>query len=107
MGGSWNDWELSPMECDVATPGVHRFAFSIGESGREQFQFIVDQSWDKRIFPAVPRSRPGESLVNGPAGAAGHGKNWEVTGYFGQVMEITLDLDAEDQLSLVSCQPAT
>lgn len=105
VSGSWNKWDgLGEMESDPASPGVFRYTFVIGERGFEQFQIIANSSWEMRIFPSVANVRPGESSVMGPAGAAGHSKNWKVSGYWGQMMEITLDLDAEDQINMVSCR---
>nr|AQS99308.1 type I polyketide synthase [Gambierdiscus excentricus] len=99
--GSWNAWSFSEMETDG---DVHTLRFEIGARGCEEFQLVANKSWQMRLFPPHSRAAPGRSVVCGPAPQGG-GQNWMVFGPVGQLMEIRLDLAAEDHCCRLLCEP--
>lgn len=104
--GSWNNWNMTKMETDIAARRIYSSQFIIGPTGREQFQIIENQNWHQRLYPLNHRDPPGVGLMCGPD-QKGKNKNWEVTGPPGQMMQITLNFDAEDHCSMVMCVPCT
>jgi len=103
--GSFNDWSFSKdseMEPDASSPDLRRCRLKIGRRCREEFQILVNQNWDRRMYPEVAKDPPGVGCVCGPDDKA-DGRNWEVVGYPGQVVEVVLNLGAEDQRSMVTC----
>lgn len=102
--GSWGAWRCEEMEEDPSMPDLRRCRFALGPRGREEFQIVVNQNWSLRMYPACHGSRPGESIVCGPD-RRGNRKNWEVVGPPGLLMEIVLDLGAEDHCNIVTCGP--
>merc|ERR1712217_504808 len=88
--GSFNNWTFGDMETDEEYPDVKVFYFKIGKHGREEFQIILDQNLNMRMYPANHCEAPGAGLPYGPD-RKGKGKNWEVAGPPGQEMEIRLD----------------
>jgi len=103
--GSWDNWGFREMTPDEEDPGVYRCQFTICDPElREEFQIVLDKDRKLTMYPAVPRSPPGEGLLVGPD-AGGAYKNWEVRGPRGQQMEITLDLLSQDKRTVVTCLP--
>lgn len=103
--GTWDDWKLKDaMKSSPTAYDAHNYQFTIGQSGIEQFQIVVNQNFDFKMYPAVANSPPGNTTVRGPD-AVGDGFAWEVVGPPGEIMEITLDIGAEDRRNVVTCRP--
>merc|ERR1719221_841583 len=95
--GSWDHWKLGDVMKNSPTAyDVHNYQFMIGASGTEQFQIVVNQNLDCRMYPAVANSPPGGAIVRGPDDL-GMDFTWRVVGPPGQLMEIALDTEAEDR----------
>jgi len=111
VAGTWSGWNLQPMETELVSDvergrvlEVHRYRFTIGRSGREDFKVLANQNWDLALYPMLAGAAPGDTLVCGPDGR-GEALQWQIVGFVGQTMEVTLDLNAEDRRWLVSCEP--
>lgn len=50
IAGTWAEWEPSPMAWDG---DCFSFMVRIGSKGWEAFQFVVDGSWDKVVYPNI------------------------------------------------------
>nr|AQS99184.1 type I polyketide synthase [Gambierdiscus polynesiensis] len=100
--GSW-DPEVAEMRKVEGPSQIWRHHFMIGETGREEFHILVNQNLNLRIYPAGGGS-PGHDLACGPD-RKGSQKLWQVVGPPGAVMEIVLDLGADDQRRVVTCRP--
>jgi len=102
--GSFSEWSwCSPMETDESTPGVYRGRFSVGQSYEESFRIVVDNDWNKVLYPQNDNSVPGLSIVFGPDGDVRKYQQWQVYGSPGDEMEVTLDLGAKDRRDMVTC----
>mmetsp|Transcript_55207 Transcript_55207/g.155354 ORF Transcript_55207/g.155354 Transcript_55207/m.155354 type:complete len:1245 (-) Transcript_55207:131-3865(-) len=100
--GSWNSWACTEMESDEGSPDIYRCRFVMGRAGWERFKVVANQNWGMQLYPSQSDGYPGTCLVSGPDGR-GHNSNWLVEGTPGQRMEVVLDLDAEDNRSMVTC----
>nr|AQS99261.1 type I polyketide synthase [Gambierdiscus excentricus] len=101
--GSWNGWACCDMV--ASTPLRHTARFTIGRLWREEFHFLVNGCEGLRLYPNTASATPGHGILCGPD-SRGSGLNWAVEGPEGQLMEVVLDLDAEDNCRMVSCGPA-
>jgi len=104
LAGSWNNWQPIAMSQEAGVLDVWRASFIAGDDGCEEFQFLVNQNWNLRLHPSCAGSAPGESAACGPE-RRGKGKNWKVYALPGTVMEVMLDLGAEDYCDMVKCTP--
>eukprot|EP00421_Protoceratium_reticulatum_P031951 CAMPEP_0168469982 /NCGR_PEP_ID=MMETSP0228-20121227/58496_1 /TAXON_ID=133427 /ORGANISM="Protoceratium reticulatum, Strain CCCM 535 (=CCMP 1889)" /LENGTH=356 /DNA_ID=CAMNT_0008485775 /DNA_START=24 /DNA_END=1090 /DNA_ORIENTATION=- len=105
VAGSWSRWSFEEMETEPGSADLWVGHFTIGHTGREEFQIVLNQNWNMRIYPASNGCPPGTVLVCGPD-RKGNKKNWEVSGLPGQPMKIFLDLAADDLSNKVVCWPA-
>jgi len=103
--GSFNYWGYSAMEADENDPGIYRGWLTIGELCYEEFQISLWQNCQRMLYPIFPNAVPGTALVCGPD-EHGYGLHWEVAGAPGQMMEVTLNMNAEDKRSVVTCMPS-
>jgi len=104
--GDMNSWSFSAMQPDPAVQGVFRFVFTLGNSTMSDFQIVLNQDWNQRLYPAAQVAPPGTSFVCGPD-AEGHEHNWRVVDIPGRSLEIRLDLNATDKRRVVICRPCT
>eukprot|EP00930_Biecheleria_cincta_P018480 TRINITY_DN14388_c3_g1_i2.p1 TRINITY_DN14388_c3_g1~~TRINITY_DN14388_c3_g1_i2.p1 ORF type:complete len:1233 (-),score=231.02 TRINITY_DN14388_c3_g1_i2:95-3766(-) len=102
---------------------VFQFPVVLGERGIEEFQLIMDdwgsqhqlpgnsiwrfpsasspgKSKSNRLYPHLPRSGLGDSLLCGPDDR-GHGLNWMIQGAPGQQFLVTLDPSQQDGKKVV------
>lgn len=102
--GSWDDWSsLGQMERDT---DVLVFHFSVGPRCREEFQIVVNQDLQTRLYPPSAGTAPGMSAVLGPDAGADD-LTWEVSGSPGQAMAVVLNLGTGDPRGVVTCEPVT
>mmetsp|Transcript_155694 Transcript_155694/g.478010 ORF Transcript_155694/g.478010 Transcript_155694/m.478010 type:complete len:155 (+) Transcript_155694:1-465(+) len=102
--GSWTAGGFDEMVSSPEDPDVHTSTFAISAGGVEEFHILVNQNTNLVLYPSSNGDAPGESLVCGPD-RKGAKKKWRVLGLPGQLMQITLDLHAEDFCSMVACRP--
>jgi len=102
--GTFTGWVCNEMEADPDNPSIHRCWLTIGDSCAEEFQISLWQNFKKTLYPIYPNSPPGMAIVCGPADN-GYGLHWEIGGAPGQMMEIVLDMGAEDKRAVVTCEP--
>jgi len=98
--GSWSGWRQEHMAPDADAPEVHRLQFRVGASGRGEFQIVASDRYAMRMYPATAHARPGQEMLC--CGENPDGFAWEVVGPSGQMMEIRLDLGAEDTRKAVT-----
>uniref|UniRef100_A0A7S4T8K2 Ketosynthase family 3 (KS3) domain-containing protein n=1 Tax=Alexandrium monilatum TaxID=311494 RepID=A0A7S4T8K2_9DINO len=106
--GPWatsaNPW--TRMIPDDLEPDVHRLQLPIGRGMREAFHILVNGCRTQALFPANAQGSPGEGLLCGPRENTDD-FNWEVVGRYGDVVEVVLNLAAEDRCSMLTCRPVT
>mmetsp|Transcript_74530 Transcript_74530/g.210562 ORF Transcript_74530/g.210562 Transcript_74530/m.210562 type:complete len:621 (+) Transcript_74530:2-1864(+) len=100
--GSHNGWSIDPLEAVPNATDVYACQFLVGPTGSEEFQIVVNQSWNMRMHPDVPFGLPGVASVCGPD-SNGSNLSWQVSGAYGETVEVALDLGAEDQARMVTC----
>nr|AQS99242.1 type I polyketide synthase [Gambierdiscus excentricus] len=88
--GSFIKWGLQEMK-PGPTEGTWEVSFSIGPSGREEFQFVRDRDSSQTIYPAKPRTEIVGVPVRGPD-ALGGGKNWLVRGTRRETITVQLQV---------------
>nr|AQS99319.1 type I polyketide synthase [Gambierdiscus polynesiensis] len=96
--GTWSGWRREPLEPDQGAVQVQRIRFRMGQAGRSEFQLV--EHGGTRMYPAAAHARPGQVPLC--CGDNAEGLCWEVVGPPGQMVEIRLDLSAEDAYEMLA-----
>lgn len=95
--GSWTGWSFRDMS---HFDGRWTGCMQIGTSGAEEFQFVRDHDWMQAVHPARPKTMDIAIPARGPD-ELGHGKHWVVSGFPGEVVQLSLHIaDAKVTLSV-------
>jgi len=103
--GSFNDWGMTEMvdmvgSCDDET---YRCELPFAWSDKQEFQIVVDRDFGRTYYPQMKSAVPGHSILSGPDHSA-MGRAWCVYGSPHEILEVKLDLRAEDRRKAVSIQ---
>lgn len=104
--GPWADslHSFRWMTPDEEDPDVHRLQFSIGRTGAEEFHVLVNGCRSQALYPSCVNGAPGGSMLCGPSENV-ENVHWGVAGPPGSMMEIILNLAAEDRCAMLTCRP--
>lgn len=66
LSGTFNGWEMTEMAEDLSVPDLYTVEVTIGETGQELVQVVVDEDLDQVFYPPAQRCRNRTSKVIGP-----------------------------------------
>eukprot|EP00415_Alexandrium_ostenfeldii_P000122 UN0122 len=94
------DWDVEPMRRVDASRGEYRCTVTLGDSGIEDFQFLMDRDMEKLLYPHRGFAGLAEGAVCGPD-SNGDMLCWRLSGRPGHVYEVALNVHHEDPLKMV------
>lgn len=97
--GTWTSWVAQELRPLSGLPHIFEASVTIGQHGKEEFQFLRDFDDSQLIYPAVSAEKRTNVPVRGPDGN-GKGKHWIVQGDCGE--RITLRLRVREGVIAVS-----
>jgi len=65
--GTFTDWQYAEMTPDPEVPGIFRYRGESGPTGEDTFRVCVDAEPAWTLYPELPGSYPGDSIVQGPS----------------------------------------
>jgi len=99
LAGTFNGWEMEELEMDEAIHGLYAATVSVGASGAEHFQILVDGNTDMIFHPSSPSCTRRSEKVQGPD-AAGRDHAWCIQGREGDKFRIEFYRSEGDHLSI-------
>jgi len=98
----WTNWGFTAMTPDESgSPGVYRSTMKMPAAGVQSFQIVVDENIHQALYPELAFTDQLVAEVRGPD-ARGPDLCWALSAPPGSLVEIKLDLLAEDRRERVT-----